>query len=119
VVYDAVDPRRPATTSPKVIDQVIRGWIGFDGVLVSDDLSMEALDGDLSARTAAALAAGCDIALHCNGQRTEMEAVAAAAGPLSAQAVRRLVDAAARIGPPPRAETAALAARRDALLADA
>jgi beta-N-acetylhexosaminidase len=119
VVYDAVDPRRPATTSPKVIEQVIRGWIGFDGVLVSDDLSMAALDGDLGARAAAALSAGCDIALHCNGAPGEMEAVAAAAGPLSVQAVRRLGDAAARVGPPSRAEVAALAARRDALLADA
>ena len=118
VVYEAVDPRRPATISPTVIDQVIRGWIGFDGILVSDDLSMAALDGDLGARTAAALAAGCDIALHCNGQRAEMEAVAAAAGPLSAQGMRRLADADTRIGPPPRAETAALATRRDALLAD-
>jgi beta-N-acetylhexosaminidase len=117
VVYDAVDPHQPATTSPKVIDQVIRGWIGFDGVLVSDDLSMQALDGDLGARTAAALAAGCDVALHCNGEPAEMEDVAAAAGPLSAQAVRRLREAAARVGPPARAEVAALAARLDALLA--
>lgn len=119
VVYDAVDPGRPATISAKVIGQVIRGWIGFDGVLLSDDLSMAALAGDLGARAAAALAAGCDIALHCNGRPAEMEAVAAAAGPLSAPAARRLADAAAHVGPPPQTEIAALAARRDALLADA
>jgi beta-N-acetylhexosaminidase len=121
VVYVAVDAQRPATTSPKVIDRVIRGWIGFDGVLVSDDLSMEALDGDLGARTGAALAAGCDIALHCNGRRAEMEAVAAAAGPLSAAALRRLAAAAARVGAPApaQAEAAALAAELDALLAEA
>ena len=119
VVYTAVDGRRPATTSPRVIDEVIRGWIGFDGVLVSDDLSMQALDGDLGARAAAALAAGCDLALHCNGVAAEMEAVAAAAGPLGGDALRRLAAAAGSLGPPPRVEAAALAVELDALLAGA
>lgn len=119
VVLTAVDPRRPATTSPKVIEQVVRGWIGFDGVLVSDDLSMQALEGDLGARAAAALAAGCDLALHCNGDRAEMEAVTAAAGPLGSETQRRLAAAAGRLGRPPRADTAALAAELDALLAEA
>ena len=119
VVLTAVDRRRPATTSPKVIEQVVRGWIGFDGVLVSDDLSMQALEGDLGARAAAALAAGCDLALHCNGDRAEMEAVAAATGPLGSEALRRLTAAGGRLGRPPRADAAALAAELDALLAEA
>src|SRR3546814_6927742 len=72
VVYAALDAERPATTSPRVIEEVIRGQIGFDGVLLSDDLSMEALKGSLGERAGAALAAGCDVALHCNGKPEEM-----------------------------------------------
>lgn len=116
VVYSAVDPNRPATTSATVIDEVIRGDIGFQGVLVSDDLSMQALSGGLAERTRDALAAGCDIALHCNGRMEEMEAVAAAASPLSAAAMDRLAAAAARLGDAGRVETAALAERLDTLL---
>ena len=82
VVYEAIDPQRPATTSPKVIRDVIRGEIGFDGVLLSDDLSMNALDGPLSVRAKAALFAGCDIVLHCNGRMDEMREVAGEAKPL-------------------------------------
>ena len=67
VVYDSIDPQRPATTSPKVIRDVIRGEIGFEGLLMSDDLSMQALDGSLSLRAKTALFAGCDLVLHCNG----------------------------------------------------
>ena len=76
VVYDSIDPQRPATTSPKVIRDVIRGEIGFDGLLISDDLSMQALDGPLDVRARAALFAGCDIVLHCNGDMDEMRQVA-------------------------------------------
>lgn len=119
VVYSAIDPKLPATTSPTVIDQVIRGAIGFDGLLVSDDLSMEALDGDVGVRAEAALAAGCDVALHCNGKADEMRAAAAACGPLSAEAERRLAAGAARVAAPAGADRAALAARLDTLLADA
>jgi beta-N-acetylhexosaminidase len=90
VVYTAIDPERPATQSPKVIAEIIRGEIGFDGVLVTDDLSMQALRGGLGERAGRALAAGCDIALHCNGRLDEMREVAAAAGPLSSAARRRL-----------------------------
>jgi beta-N-acetylhexosaminidase len=89
VVYEAIDPQRPATTSPKVIRDVIRGEIGFDGLLMSDDLSMEALSGPISARTKAALFAGCDIVLHCNGGMDEMAAVASEAKPLEGIALRR------------------------------
>src|SRR6185312_7147468 len=88
IVYDAVDPAQPATLSAKVIAEVIRGEIGFDGVLVSDDLSMQALGGSLGERAARALEAGCDIALHCNGQSEEMQAVVAAVGSMSPTASR-------------------------------
>jgi beta-N-acetylhexosaminidase len=90
VVYAAIDPDRPATLSPIVIDAVIRGSIGFDGVLVSDDLSMQALGGSLGERAAGAFAAGCDLVLHCNGKMDEMRDVASAVGPLGATAQRRL-----------------------------
>jgi len=76
VVFTAIDPDHPATLSPRVIGEVIRGAIGFDGVLISDDLSMGALGGGLGDRAAQAMAAGCDLALHCNADRAEMEAVA-------------------------------------------
>ena len=116
VVYEAIDPERPASTSPVVIGEIIRGHIGFDGLLVSDDLSMQALEGSLADRTRAALAAGCDVALHCNGRITEMEAVAAAAAPLSARAAERLARGRERLGSPDAAERPALAARLETLL---
>jgi beta-N-acetylhexosaminidase len=90
VVYGAIDPEHPATQSPKVIADIIRGEIGFDGVLLTDDLSMKALQGSLGERAGRALAAGCDVALHCNGKIEEMREVAAAAGPLSPAGRRRL-----------------------------
>ncbi len=76
VVYTAVDPDRPASTSRKVIDEIIRGTIGFDGLLISDDSSMNALKGTLGERAAAIVAGGGDIVLHCNGVMEEMRAVA-------------------------------------------
>jgi beta-N-acetylhexosaminidase len=90
VVYAGIDDGAPATTSASVIERIIRGHMGFDGVLVSDDLSMQALDGTLGARAAAALAAGCDVALHCNGTMDEMMDVATTTGPLSDAAVARI-----------------------------
>ncbi|MEX2616114.1 MAG: beta-N-acetylhexosaminidase [Alphaproteobacteria bacterium] len=93
VVYDAVDPDHPATTSAIVIRDVIRGAIGFDGLLISDDLSMKALQGGLGARAAAARRAGCDVVLHCNGAMPEMQAVAAESGRLSPDAERRITAA--------------------------
>jgi beta-N-acetylhexosaminidase len=89
VVFTAIDPDLPVTTSPTMIGEVIRGFIGFDGLLMSDDISMGALSGTISERTRAALAAGCDVALHCNGRLVEMEEVANAAPPLSGEAARR------------------------------
>jgi beta-N-acetylhexosaminidase len=89
VVYDAIDPQRPATTSPRVIRDVIRGQIGFDGLLLSDDLSMQALTGSIRARAKAALFAGCDVVLHCNGGIAEMREVAEEAKPLEGASLKR------------------------------
>lgn len=97
VVYRALDPERPATTSPQVIAEVVRGAIGFGGLLLSDDLSMNALEGSMRERAAAALGAGCDIALHCNGDPDEMRAVAEAAPGLSGGALGRAEAALGRI----------------------
>ncbi len=100
VVYRAIDPQRPATTSPKLVRDVIRGEIGFKGLLVSDDLSMAALDGPLSSRAKAALFAGCDVVLHCNGRFDEMKAVAKEAKPLAGDALIRAEAALAHLHPP-------------------
>ncbi len=89
VVYTAIDPKEPATLSRKVITQVIRKAIGFDGLLMTDDLSMKALSGSFTDKVKAALAAGCDIALHCNGDMDEMTEVAEAAGALKGRAMTR------------------------------
>ena len=116
VVYEAIDPQRPATTSPKVIRDVIRGEIGFDGLLISDDLSMNALDGTLCSRTKAALFAGCDIVLHCNGKMDEMREVASEVKVLDGQALRRADAALARLSPPDAFDPAAAEARLAELL---
>lgn len=89
VVYDAIDPNRPATLSPRVIREVIRGEIGYQGLLMTDDLSMSALSGSLSARAKAALFAGCDVVLHCNGGMDEMKDVALEAKPLEGEWLKR------------------------------
>jgi beta-N-acetylhexosaminidase len=99
-----------------VIREVIRTSIGFDGVLVSDDLSMNALGGGLGERAARSLAAGCDVVLHCNGDRREMEAVAASSTPLSMAARRRVSRAEAMRQAPQPLDRAAVEARLDALL---
>ena len=119
VVYSAIDPQAPATTSRRVIDEVIRGFIGFEGLLVSDDLSMQALQGGLGDRAAASLAAGCDVALHCNGKAEEMTAVADAVPALTEAAEQRLAAATARLAPPPSEEASAMQAHLDNLLAAA
>jgi beta-N-acetylhexosaminidase len=76
VIYSAIDALHPATTSPAVIEDIIRGEMGFDGLLMSDDVSMQALSGDFRDRTDAIFAAGCDVVLHCNGVMDEMRLVA-------------------------------------------
>jgi beta-N-acetylhexosaminidase len=90
IVYAAIDPALPATLSPRVVAEVIRGEIAFDGVLISDDVSMRALGGGIGERTRQALAAGCDLVLHCNGNPSEMEEAAAAAIPISPRTAERL-----------------------------
>ena len=90
-------PGVPATTSRKVIRDVIRGRIGFDGLLISDDLSMKALSGDFTVRAKASLAAGCDIVLHCNGDPAEMQAVVAGTRRLTGKAKARAAAALARL----------------------
>jgi beta-N-acetylhexosaminidase len=89
VIYSAVDPKRPATTSKKAMRRVIRGAIGYDGLVMTDDLSMKALSGDFRDRARDAIAAGCDVALHCNGDMAEMAPVAEGCGPLKGWAKRR------------------------------
>jgi beta-N-acetylhexosaminidase len=116
VVYRAFDAARPATTSAKIVSEVIRGTIGFDGVLISDDLSMEALDGSFQERAADALAAGCDLVLHCNGKMAEMAQVADGCRPLDDAAVRRLARAAAMAGKGRGGDPSALSARLDHLM---
>jgi beta-N-acetylhexosaminidase len=93
IVYMAIDPTAPATLSTRVISEVIRGAIGFDGVLVSDDLSMRALGGEIAERAERALTAGCDLVLHCNGDSREMEAVVTATRPIAAPTADRLARA--------------------------
>ena len=89
VVFSAIDPVAPATTSGTMVREVIRQYIGFDGLLMSDDVSMNALSGTLAERTRAALRAGCDVVLHCNGKLDEMQAVAQESPPLAGDAARR------------------------------
>ena len=98
VVFSAFDPSGPATTSKKVIDEVVRGEIGFDGLLMSDDTSMKALSGDFPQKAAAILAAGCDIVLHCNGVMEEMAGIASRTTPLQGRSRQRADAALARIG---------------------
>ncbi|MEO9899487.1 beta-N-acetylhexosaminidase [Nisaea sp.] len=89
VVYEAFDAVRAATVSPVVIRDIIRKEIGFDGLLMTDDISMKALADPLEISSAKALEAGCDVVLHCNGDMTEMQAVAGAAPVLSGKALSR------------------------------
>lgn len=118
ILYPAWDGERPATLSPTLIGEVIRGTIGYDGLLMSDDLAMKALSGSLAELAAAALAAGCDVALHCSGVMAESEAIAGALGTMSEAAAARLERAMAGVAGKASAQGyAELAAKRDALLA--
>ncbi len=116
VVYAAFDAEAPATTSAKVIDRVIRGEIGFDGCLMSDDLSMQALAGTLAERTRASLAAGCDLVLHCNGKMAEMEEVADHVPDLAGKALARADAALGRLRTPEPFDEAAAVARLRSLV---
>lgn len=101
VIYSAVDPRRPATLSRRVIRTVVRQSIGFDGLVMSDDISMSALSGGLQQRAELARMAGCDVVLHCSGDLTEMESVAAGAGSLTGRSLKRATAALARVAMTP------------------
>jgi beta-N-acetylhexosaminidase len=101
VIYAAVDGRGPATTSRKVMRSVVRGAIGFDGLVMTDDLSMKALSGDFTDRARAARAAGCDVVLHCNGAMAEMVPVVEGAGELKGRAASRAKAALARLARAP------------------
>lgn len=116
VVYTDIDPQYPASVSPTVISDIVRGRIGFDGLLISDDLSMQALSGTLGQRTAAVLAAGCDVALHCNGQMAEMLDVVAHGRPLDADGLRRWSAAAGLVADAPFTDIKAMLAEFDRLL---
>jgi beta-N-acetylhexosaminidase len=111
VVFTAIDPVRPATTSATMIGEVIRGLIGFGGLLMGDDISMGALSGSIAERSRASLAAGCDLVLHCNGKMDEMRAVAAEAPELAGETKRR-ADAALAVRKSPSGIDLA-AARRE------
>ena len=105
----------PATQSPRMIG-LIRDEIGFDGLLMTDDISMEALSGTIGERAAASMRAGCDLVLHCNGARDEMEAAVAAAGAMSDAANTRAERALALRKGPQAVDMAALEAELEALL---
>jgi len=117
VVFAAIDPASPATTSAVTIDEIIRGEIGFDGLLMSDDVSMNALSGDVATRTRAIITAGCDVTLHCNGVRSEMEAVASATPALAGNALRRANAVLAAFGMPDDSSEAGLRSEFEGLMA--
>jgi beta-N-acetylhexosaminidase len=100
LLYTAIDPRHPATASSIVVAEVMRGEIGFDGLILSDDLSMKALTGSFEQRAAAVIEAGLDIVLHCNGDLEEARAVASATPMLSGGSLRRAKAAEAAIKAP-------------------
>jgi beta-N-acetylhexosaminidase len=118
LLYTEWDAERPASQSPIVIHDIIRQRIGFDGFLMSDDIGMEALAGDHGQRAAACVAAGCDVALHCDGKMENMLLVAAAVPEISAEGEARLSRAMAmRFTPDDEMDFAEAVAKRDALLA--
>jgi beta-N-acetylhexosaminidase len=110
LLFEAIDPRHAITVSRTGVKEVIRGHIGFDGLLLSDDLSMQALGGSLGERAARSIAAGCDVALHCNGRLEEMKEVAVNTAPMTSEAGRRFETGRRQLArhrqPMPRAEAA-------------
>jgi beta-N-acetylhexosaminidase len=107
IVFTAIDPVAPATTSANIVKHVIRDSIGFTGLLMSDDISMGALSGSLAERTRAAIAAGCDVVLHCNGVLSEMIEVATETPALAGEPGRRAEAALAARKPPAAIDSAA------------
>ena len=116
VVFSALDPAHPATTSATIIEQVIRGVIGFQGLLMSDDVSMNALSGSIAERTRAIFAAGCDVVLHCNGKLDEMREVVAQTPELTGKPLERAKAALASRRAPQPFDRAAARIELDALI---
>ena len=116
VIYSAIDCELPATLSPTVVNSVIRGEIGFDGLLLSDDIGMDALSGPLSERVDMALAAGCDVILHCSGKIAEMREVMEVIPRLADAAQERLIRAIGVIGAPTEIDRRAVLGHLSALL---
>ena len=116
VVFSALDPAHPATTSATIIEQVIRGVIGFQGLLMSDDVSMNALAGSIAERTRAIIAAGCDMVLHCNGKLDEMREVARETPDLRGKALERAKRALASRRAPQAFDRLAARAELDGLI---
>jgi beta-N-acetylhexosaminidase len=116
VVFSALDPAQPATTSATIIRQVIRGAIGFQGLLMSDDVSMNALAGSITERTRAIVNAGCDMVLHCNGKLDEMRDVARETPELTGEALQRARRALASRKQPDPLDRQAARAELDALV---
>ncbi|HWH16750.1 MAG TPA: beta-N-acetylhexosaminidase [Allosphingosinicella sp.] len=118
IVYTAWDDERPASLSPVVIEAIIRGRIGFDGLLMSDDICMHALSGSFAERARGVTEAGCDLALHCSGDMAEMVSASSGLGEMSGRTRERLERAMASVAAADNgASYEALAARRDSLLA--
>lgn len=117
VVYSALDPERCATLSSRVVHHVIRGEIGFDGLLMSDDVGMNALSGGFDERTHRSLVAGCDVVLHCSGNMDEMQECLRGARTLDGEAARRAAAALDRIAPPSDFDAGKGAARLAHLMA--
>ncbi|MCA1406891.1 beta-N-acetylhexosaminidase [Ensifer sp. IC3342] len=117
MVFTAIDPDNPATTSPKVVSEIIRGHIGFDGLLMSDDVSMNALAGDMAARARGIIGAGLDLVLHCHGIMEEMRTVADVVPVLSGDRMRRARAAEAAFRKPDNADQEALRVEFNAMFA--
>ncbi|SLN18875.1 glycoside hydrolase family 3 N-terminal domain-containing protein [Pseudooctadecabacter jejudonensis] len=115
IVFEDIDDQSPSTTSRAMMD-LIRNDIGFGGLLMTDDISMEALTGDVAARARASIAAGCDVVLHCNGKADELRAVAEAAGPMTPAAQARGQAALCARKTPTSVDIAALAEELDDLM---
>jgi len=116
VVYAALDKDNPATTSERVVRDTIRDGLGFEGVLVSDDIGMKALSGSFAGRASAVLSAGCDLVLHCSGDMAEMEDTAKGIAPLSADAAARLARAETMLSAPADWDADAARARLEDIL---
>ena len=116
IVFDAWDAERPATLSPTVIHDIIRDRIGFDGLLMTDDIDMKALSGSAGEKATRAIAAGCDVVLDCWARMNEMVEIAGALGDIAPRSADRLAHAMASVGAG-EGDFADLVARRDAFLA--